>query len=488
MLARRGSRGKADACNPRDHRAVSRSRFDPISIPSPVNDADLVIRSAHVVTPDGIRAASVWVRDGRIAAVREFGDVPAGVELVECGGQVLMPGLVDTHVHVNEPGRADWEGWETATRAAAAGGVTTIVEMPLNSIPAVTDAAALAAKVASTEGKLHVDTGFWGGVIPGNGGELAALWDAGVLGFKCFLSPSGVDEFPHVGSDDLHEAMPLLAAWGAPLLVHAEAPDLLDAAAAQLHDADARAYATWLASRPVFSELASVDLMFGLAILHKARVHIVHVSSAKVLETVHEYRAQFSFTVETCPHYLHFAAEDIPDGATEMKCAPPIRTAADREDLWTALGAGWIDLVASDHSPCPPEMKLRDSGDFMRAWGGIASLQLGLPVVWRNARERGYTPAHLAAWMSAAPARLAGLDARKGAIAPGMDADLAVFDPDAEFLVEPAHLFHRHPLSPYVGSVLPGVVTQTWLRGERIFDRGEIVGPPRGRTLLRGRL
>jgi len=447
------------------------------------------IRSAHVVTPDGVRAAAVWVRDGRIAAVREFGDLPEGAEVVECGDEVLMPGLVDTHVHVNEPGRADWEGWETATRAAAAGGVTTIVEMPLNSIPAVTDAAALREKVASTEGKLHADTGFWGGVVPGNAGELEALWEAGVLGFKCFLSPSGVDEFTNVSEDDLRAALPVLARLGAPLLVHAEWPPVLDAAAAALGDADPRAYATWLASRPPEAEAEAVALVARLAREYGARVHVVHVSAAEALQPIRAARDEgVAITAETCPHYLHFDAEDVPDGATEMKCAPPIRAAANREDLWTALGAGWIDLVATDHSPCPPEMKLRDSGDFIRAWGGIASLQLGLAAVWRDARERGYTPAHLAAWMSSAPARLAGLQARKGAIAPGHDADLAVFDPDAEFLVEPGRLFHRHPLSPYVGSVLPGVVTQTWLRGEKVFERGMIVGGARGRVLLRGNL
>lgn len=449
--------------------------------------AELVVRSAHVVTPEGTGAASVWVRGGRIAAVRAFGDVPAGVPVAECGDEVLMPGLVDTHVHVNEPGRAEWEGWETATRAAAAGGVTTIVEMPLNSIPAVTDTAALRAKVDSTAGKLHVDTGFWGGVVPGNASELPGLWEAGVLGFKCFLSPSGVDEFPHVSEADLREAMPVLARLGAPLLVHAEWPAALDAAAAGLGGADPRAYATWLASRPPEAEVEAVELLVRLAREYRTHIHVVHVSAAEALPPLRAAReAGVPLTAETCPHYLHFDAEDVPDGATEMKCAPPIRGAANREDLWTALGAGWIDLVATDHSPCPPEMKLRDSGDFLRAWGGIASLQLGAAAVWRNARERGYTPAHLAEWMSSAPARLAGLHARKGAIAPGFDADLAVLDPDAEFLVEPSRLFHRHPLSPYVGSVLPGVVTQTWLRGEKIFEAGEIVGAPAGRVLLRG--
>jgi len=487
------------ACHARRRPAVSpaatvvpdATRRAQTRIPSPPgfldasSSAELVIRSAHVVTPEGMAAASVWVRGGRIAAVREFGEVPAGVPVVECGDEVLMPGLVDTHVHVNEPGRAEWEGWETATRAAAAGGVTTIVEMPLNSIPAVTDEAALRAKVASTEGKLHVDTGFWGGVIPGNADALPGLWAAGVLGFKCFLSPSGVEEFPNVSEADLRQAMPVLARLGATLLVHAEEPAALDAAAAEIGDADPRAYATYLASRPPEAEVAAVELLVRLAREFGTRVHVVHVSAAEALLPLHAAREEgVPLTAETCPHYLHFDAEDVREGATEMKCAPPVRGAANREQLWTALGAGWIDLVATDHSPCPPEMKLRDSGDFVRAWGGIASLQLGAAAVWRDARERGYTPAHLAGWMSAAPARLAGLYGRKGAIAPGFDADLAVFDPDAVFLVEPARLFHRHPLSPYVGSVLPGVVAQSWLRGAKVYEQGEIVGGPAGRVLL----
>jgi allantoinase len=449
---------------------------------------EIVFRSAHAVTPDGITDAAVWVKDGTIAAVRPFGDVPAGVRVIDCGDEHLLPGLVDTHVHVNDPGRADWEGWESATRAAAAGGVTTLVEMPLNSVPAVTEEAAVWTKARAAAGRVHVDVGFWGGVVPGNADELRAMWDAGVFGFKCFLSPSGVDEFAHVGEDDLRLAMPVLRDLGAPLLVHAESPRLLDAAASSLRDADPAEYATWLAARPADAEIDAVEMLVRLVRDIGTHVHVVHVSSAEALEPIHRARQEgLPVTAETCPHYLHFAAEDIPRGATEMKCAPPIRGAGNREDLWTALGAGWIDLVATDHSPCPPEMKLRDEGDFVRAWGGIASLQLGMSVVWRGARERGYTPGHLAHWMSTEPARLAGLERRKGAIAPGRDADLVVLDADAEYLVEPDRLFHRHKLSPYVGSVLPGVVEQTWLRGMKVYDRGE-TGSPRGHVLLRNAL
>ena len=447
----------------------------------------LVFRSAHVVTPEGARDAAVWVKDGTIAAVRAFADVPAGVPVIECGDEYLLPGLVDTHVHVNDPGRADWEGWETATMAAAAGGVTTLVDMPLNSIPAVTDEAAVWAKARAAAGRAQVDAAFWGGVVPGNADQLRGMWEAGVLGFKCFLSPSGVDEFTHVSEEDLRAAMPILRELGAPLLVHAESPAVLDAAAAAaLPGADPRGHAAWLASRPPQAEVEAVEMLIRLVREFGTRLHVVHVSAAQALEPIHHARQEgLPVTAETCPHYLHFAAEDVPDGATEFKCAPPIREAANREDLWTALGAGWIDLVATDHSPAPPEMKLRATGDFVRAWGGIASIQLGLSAVWRDARERGYTPGHLAHWMAAAPARLAGLDRRKGTIAPGMDADLVVLDADAEYLVEPGRLFHRHKLTPYVGSVLPGVVEQTWLRGMKVYERGEITGPPRGHVLLR---
>ena len=452
----------------------------PVSIPPP----DLVFRSQHAVVDGVVRPASVWVRGGRIAEVREHGDVPAGVPVVDVGERVLMPGLVDTHVHVNDPGRADWEGWDTATRAAAAGGVTTLVDMPLNSVPETVSVDALRRKVEAAAGRLYVDAGLWGGVVPGNAGELRGLWKAGVLGFKCFMVPSGVDGFAHVGEGDLREAMPILAELGAPLLAHAESPGPIDAAAAALDGADPRSYATYLASRPDEAEIEAIGLLVRLCREYRVRTHVVHLATARALSLLLDAREEgLPLTVETCPHYLHFAAEDVPDGATELKCAPPIRGRANAEELWAALGAGLIDLVATDHSPCPPELKLRDEGDFLRAWGGIASLQVGLSAVWREARQRGYTPADLARWMSAAPARLAGLHARKGAIAPGMDADLVVWSPDAEWLVTPESLHHRHKLSPYVGHILPGVVEETWLRGVKVYDRGEFPSAPAGRLL-----
>ncbi|MDQ3606084.1 MAG: allantoinase AllB, partial [Gemmatimonadota bacterium] len=405
--------------------------------------------------------------------------------ITEAGDAVLMPGIVDTHVHVNEPGRTEWEGFESATRAAAAGGVTTLVDMPLNSVPATTTVAGLHAKLAAAADRCQVDVGFWGGVVPGNAGELDALWGGGVLGFKCFLSPSGVEEFPSVTEADLRVAMPTLSRLGAPLLVHAEDPAVLAYAAAAA-PAPARRYEDYLRSRPAEAEVEAIRLMVALCREFGTRIHLVHLSAAEALPLLAEARAAgLPITVESCPHYLHFAAEEIADGATQFKCAPPIRGRESRERLWTALGSGEIDLIASDHSPCPPEMKAREAGDFAAAWGGVASLQLSLPVVWKGARERGYGLADLAEWMSAAPARLAGLSMRKGAIAPGRDADLVIWDPDADFVVTPEMLHHRHQLTPYLGALLPGVVRATYVRGECVYDRGAFPRPGWGRSLGR---
>ncbi len=383
--------------------------------------------------------------------------------MVDAGDNIVMPGLVDTHVHVNEPGRTNWEGFETGTRAAAAGGITTILDMPLNSVPATTTVKALEAKRAAARGKTAVNVEFIGGVVPGNTGELEGLRDTGVRAFKCFLSPSGVDEFPHVTARDLSKVFPVLARLGLPLMVHAEDPARL------LSGASSSSYSDYLASRPVEAEHSAIELLVGLMSRSRTPVHIVHLSSATSLAILRAAKARgLPLTVETCPHYLTFSAEEIPDGATEYKCAPPIRSGAEREALWQALIAGEIDLVASDHSPCPPNMK-RTHGDFFSAWGGIASLQLSLSAVWTGARSRGVPPERLSHWMSAAPARLAGLGAKKGAIAEGYDADIVVWDPDARFVVDPAKLFHRHPVTPYAGRELYGVVRATYVGGRLVF-------------------
>ncbi len=450
---------------------------------------DLVLRARHVVTPEETRPASVHVRGGVIVAVAGWDEVPAGCHLHEAADdEVMMPGLVDTHVHVNEPGRTDWEGFATATGAAAAGGVTTLVDMPLNSIPATTSVAGLRAKANAARGKVRVDVGFWGGVVPGNHAELRPLRNAGVLGFKCFLAPTGVPEFVMVEEGDLREALPAIAEMGVPLLVHAELPGPLEAAAsAEAGPPDPRSYLRYLRSRPREAENEAVALLVRLAREHRARVHVVHLASADAVPLLREARAAgVEVTVESCPHYLHFAAEEIPAGGTDYKCAPPIRSFRNREKLWDALSEGVIDLIASDHSPAPPALKELESGDFTRAWGGIASLGLGLSTIWFEASARGHTARQVAEWMCRAPARLAGLGDRKGEITVGHDADLVIWAPEQDRLVDPEHLHFRHPVSPYLGAILPGVVRSTWVRGEPVYQDGRFPGPPRGRLLLPG--
>ncbi len=450
---------------------------------------DLIVRGRRVLTPEGERAAAIHIRGGVITALSGFHDVPADCLVHDAGDLAVMPGLIDTHVHINEPGRADWEGFSTATRAAAAGGVTTLIEMPLNSIPATTTASSFQQKLQATRDKLYVDTGFWGGVVPGNAVGLKALWDAGCFGFKCFLVESGVDEFAHVTEADLYEALPELAKLGAPLLIHAELPGPIETAAQHRNpNASPRSYQTWLASRPRAAENEAITLMLRLGAEFSARVHIVHLSSADALLQISQAKSRGQLvTAETCPHYLSFAAEEIPSAATEFKCAPPIRERENRELLWAALADGSIDMIATDHSPCPPQLKQQDTGDFMRAWGGISSLQLSLPVVWTEARTRGYSLSHIVKWMCERPARLAGLAGKKGAIAIGCDADLVIWNPDANFCVDPARLYHRHKLTPYAGRELLGIVDTTFLRGSKIVQRGEFRGVPSGRVLLRGK-
>ena len=446
-----------------------------------------LIRSERVVLPEGLRPATIVVRDGLIAAVGEHGERLAGVREIDFGADVVFPGLVDTHVHINDPGRADWEGFEHATRAAAAGGVTALVDMPLNSIPPTTTVNGLEQKRAAARGRCYVDVGFWGGVVPGNVDDLAPLARAGVLGFKCFLCPSGVEEFGHVAEADLRQALPVTAALGLPLLAHAELPSLLvelqnaDSAEGTLRDP--RLYATWLESRPDASEQGAIELLIGLASEFRARVHIVHLASAAALPMIRVARAAgIDLSVETCPHYLTFVAEEIPDGATPFKCAPPIRSRANRDELWNALAAGEIDLVATDHSPAPPALKRLSDGNFIAAWGGIASLELSLPAVWTGAANRGVPIEALARWLSERPAKLAGL-VHKGVIAVGRDADFVVWDPDAETTVDAKALQHRHPVTPYDGRRLRGRVHTTILRGRTVFDRGDFPDPPNGTTL-----
>jgi allantoinase len=443
-----------------------------------VGGFDLVLRAPRAVTAAGEVARCVAVRDGRVAAIEPLEAGLTGEETIDLGDdEVLLPGLVDVHVHVNEPGRTEWEGFASATRAAAAGGVTTILDMPLNSIPPTVDLAALEAKRAAARGRVHVDVGFWGGAVPGNLGELRGLHDAGVFGFKCFLLHSGVDEFPHLRAGELDRYLEVLAGFPALLLVHAEDAE----AVARAPSAAGERYADFLASRPRGSENLAVAHVIESARWTGGRAHVLHLSSSDALPMLASARRDgVRVSVETCPHYLTFDAETIADGATQFKCCPPIREAGNRELLWRGLADGVIDLVASDHSPCPPELKRLDTGDFGVAWGGIASLQLSLPAVWTAARARGHRLVDVAGWMAERPAELAGLRG-KGRIALGGDADLCLFAPDEAFVVDPGRLHHRHPVTPYAGRPLAGVVRRTWLRGREVTGQD-----PRGSLLTRG--
>lgn len=432
---------------------------------------ELVLRSTRVITPEGTRAASVAVAGGKIAAVLPYeADVPAGARLEDFGDDVLLPGLVDTHVHVNDPGRTEWEGFWTATRAAAAGGITTILDMPLNSLPPTTTTANLVVKQEVARTKAHVDIGFWGGALPDNVKDLRPLHDAGVFGFKCFLSPSGVEEFPELDQEQLAASLAEITGFGGLMIVHAEDPHHLESAPQN----PGPKYADFLASRPKDAENTAIQNLIDQAKRLNARVHVLHLSSSDALPLIAAAKAEgVQITVESCPHFLTLTAEEVPDGATEFKCCPPIRESANQDLLWDALADGTIDCIVSDHSPSTADLK---TGDFATAWGGISSLQLGLPAIWTEAKKRGRTIEDVVRWMSAAPAALAGL-AQKGAIEVGRDADFAVLAPEETFTVDPAHLHHRNQVTAYAGKTLHGVVKSTWLRGTQIADHGTPTEP-----------
>jgi allantoinase len=439
---------------------------------------DLVFRAPRVITKAGEVSRCVAVRDGVVVAIEPLEAELEGEETVELADdEVLLPGLVDSHVHVNEPGRTEWEGYATATRAAAAGGVTTIIDMPLNSIPPTCTVEALEVKQKAAQGQCHVDVGFWGGAIPGNIDDLRGLHDAGVFGFKCFMVHSGVDEFPPLSAEQLEEYLGVLASYGAKMIVHAEDAVAIERAPAPR----GRRYADFLASRPRGSENLAIAHLIEAARHTGAFVHLLHLSSSDAVPMIRTARREgIQMTVETCPHYLTFEAESIPDGSCQFKCCPPIREADNREELWRALGRGDVDCVVSDHSPCTPELKRLDLGEFGQAWGGISSLQLGLSDVWSEARQRGYTLVDVVRWMAERPAYIARLQ-HKGQIDRGYHADFAVFAPDDAFVVNPHRLHHRNPVTPYAYRPLAGVVRSTWLRGRRVTG-----DEPRGQLLSRG--
>ncbi len=434
------------------------------------------LRSRRTLVDGALRPATVVINDGRIQAILD--DPPADLPVQELGNRVLMSGLVDTHVHINEPGRTEWEGFETATRAAAAGGITTVVDMPLNCIPVTTTDEALRIKRDAAQGRLWVDAGFWGGVVPGNAHELEAMVANGICGFKAFLCHSGIDDFPNATEADLRVAMPILARHGVPLLVHAE----LDLGAPE--DAlPPQSYAKYLASRPKRWEDEAIALMIRLVRETGCRVHIVHLSSATALPLLADARAEgLPITVETCPHYLCLTAQEVPDCNTAYKCSPPIRESQNREGLWKGLAEGIIDFVISDHSPCTPHLKLPERGDFMEAWGGIASLQLGLSNIWTEAQKRGFSLADVHRWMSRAPADFLGL-AQKGRLEVGADADLIAWSPEQSWTIAEGDIFHRHKVTPYLGRSVQGRVDRTWVRGELVWD-GTHHGP-HGNALAR---
>ncbi len=438
--------------------------------------------SRRLVTPEGVRPAAILVEGEKIQAVVSPDQIPKTFETFDFGDAAILPGLVDSHVHINDPGRAEWEGFDTATRAAAAGGYTLLVDMPLNCLPATTTVAALDAKRAVAQGRCRVDWAAWGGVVQDNQGEIEALAAAGVPGFKCFLIHPGIDGFTMVTEQQLRAALPGVARTGLPLLVHAELPGPIDAATEKLNDADWRRYSTYLQSRPEEAELAAIRLLLSLCREYKFRLHIVHLSASAGLQELKTARSQgLAVSVEICPHYLHLTSETVKDGATVCKCAPPIRSRDNCERLWQGLRDGVIDMVVTDHSPCPPGMKKLDEGNFRTAWGGLSSLSVALSLMWTEASNRGFTLLDIARWMAAAPARLAGCETQKGRIAPGFDADFVVFDPEGDFVVTEERLHYRHPISPYMGETLRGVVKATYLRGKPVFLEGEFPGKPAGR-------
>lgn len=437
--------------------------------------------STRLVRAEGIRPGAVLVEGEQIRAVVPPGEVPLDAQVEDFGTAAILPGLVDSHVHLNEPGRTVWEGFETGTRAAAAGGYTMLVDMPLNCLPATTCLEALEAKRIAARNQCHIDWAAWGGVVSNNQRDIEPLASAGVLGFKCFLVHPGIDGFSMVTEAELRAALPYLRRTGLPLLVHAELPGPIERATAGLGGDSWTHYEVYLRSRPDEAELCAIQMLISLCREFGFRLHIVHLSTAQGIELLQGARAEgLPISVETCPHYLYFAAETIPDGATLCKCAPPIRSRENRENLWQGLSHGVIDLVVTDHSPCPPSMKKLEEGDFQSAWGGITSLSVALSAMWTEGSRRGFTLSNIVQWMAEGPARLAGCGSHKGRIAPGYDADLVVFEPETEFVVSKERLHQRHALSPYVGEKLRGVIKETYLRGDRVFSNGEFPGAPRG--------
>ena len=441
---------------------------------------DFAIASQRVLTLEGEKPAAILIKGEKILDVVSIENIPENCPTEDMGNNMIMPGLVDAHVHINEPGRTDWEGFETATKAAAAGGITTIVDMPLNCIPVTTTVDALNQKIIATKDQLWIDCGFYGGLIPDNIQDLESLADAGVLGFKAFLSPSGIDEFPNISEKHLREALHILAKKGIPVLVHAELEN------GATSSEENKTYKYFQESRPKSWENNAIKLLIQLCREFNVHIHIVHLSSADILPEIAQTRKDgFPLTVETCPHYLHFSSERISDGDTRFKCAPPIWNGENRENLWAGLEEGIINFITSDHSPCTPELKNLEAGNFEKAWGGISSLQFALPVIWTECKQRGYSLEQLINWMSKQPAKFVGVDDLKGQISPGFDADLVCWNPDKKYIIKKEAIHHKNKLTPYEGESLYGVVNATFLRGQKVYENGQFLGNPKGKIILK---
>jgi allantoinase len=441
---------------------------------------DFAIASQKVLTLEGEKPAAILIKGEKILDVVSIENIPENCPTEDMGNNVIMPGLVDAHVHINEPGRTDWEGFETATKAAAAGGITTIVDMPLNCIPVTTTVDALNQKIIATKDQLWIDCGFYGGLIPDNIQDLESLADAGVLGFKAFLSPSGIDEFPNISEKHLREALHILAKKGIPVLVHAELEN------GATSSEENKTYKYFQESRPKSWENNAIKLLIQLCREFNVHIHIVHLSSADILPEIAQTRKDgFPLTVETCPHYLHFSSERISDGDTRFKCAPPIWNGENRENLWAGLEEGIINFITSDHSPCTPELKNLEAGNFEKAWGGISSIQFALPVIWTECKQRGYSLEQLINWMSNQPAKFIGKDQQKGQISPGFDADLVCWNPDKKYIIKKEVIHHKNKLTPYEGESLYGVVNATFLRGQKVYENGQFLGKSKGKIIFK---
>ena len=453
----------------------------------------IALHSKRVVLPNGIQEAVVMLNEGLIVDV--LSALPAGnnFQLIELENKLLMPGVIDPHVHINEPGRTEWEGFDTATKAALAGGITTLVDMPLNSSPVTTTAKAFDEKMLAAQNKLHTNVGFWGGLIPGNENEIEPLIQKGVLGFKAFLTHSGIDDFPNATEDELRMAMPIIAKYNLPLLVHCELTDSEkitnnEFGITNIEQPATRnnSYVNYLNSRPKKWEDDAIAMMIRLCEEFNCRTHIVHLSSADSIEQIVKAKQKgLPLTVETGQHYLYFNAEDIKDGQTQFKCAPPIREKENNEQLWVALKDGVIDFVATDHSPATPNLKEIESGNFMKAWGGIASIQFALPVLWTAAKKRNCTFSNIAKWLCENPARLIGKENNKGKIAKGFDADLIVVDDEKTFTVTENIIHHKHKVTPYLGEILSGVIEQTYIAGEKVYEDEKFIQLNKGKVILR---